>query len=163
MNRLRCVSLFLLFSARFVSAQGEITGWWSGPVNEPFVWDETSPQSCANGTPAPFSTTEQATLAIAQNGSNFAGSITFPHIWSDHRNPDDGECMWVDRGSMSFAVSGTIFGSTINMRPIVSSFRSALSVSGSTITGNFQADTESASLTFIKQSAAPPRRRSARH
>src|SRR2546423_808578 len=165
MTRLACVSLFLLFSARFLSAQGEITGRWSGPVNETFIWDETSPQSCANGTPASFSTTGQSTLVIAQNGSNFAGSITFPHTWSDHRNPDNGQCMWVDSGSALYAVAGTVFGSSIDMQPIgpAKHFRGTFSVSGPAISGNFQADTESASLSLIKQSSAPPRRRSARH
>jgi hypothetical protein len=72
--------------------------------------------------------------------------------------------MWIDRGGGSFAVSGTVAGSTINMQPIVPSFKSTLSVAGSSITGNFQADTESASLTLIKQSPPPPsRRRSVRH
>src|SRR4029077_19964263 len=153
MNRLTWVGLLLLFSARFVSADGDTTGWWSGTVNETFFLGPGSPQLCADGTPAPFSTSGQSILANAQNGSNFAGSMIFPHRWSDHRNPDDGKCMWVDRGSISYAVSGTVSGSTITMQPLDPSFRSTLSVSGSTITGNFQADTESASFTLIKAPA----------
>jgi hypothetical protein len=156
MTRLMSICLLLLLCARVVSAQDDITGWWSGTVTEHFFWDTNSPGPCANGTPAPFSTSSTLVLAISQNGPDFAGSMTLQHRWSDHRNPDNGQCMWIDRGSFSFAVSGTVSGSAIIMEPIDPSFSSTLSVAGSVINGSFQADTESASFILARESANLP-------
>jgi hypothetical protein len=140
----------------------DVTGWWSGVMIDTLSWGAGSPKSCAGGQPATFTTNSPLILAIAYNDSNFAGSMTFQHDWHDHMF-GDGTCMWIDSGSVSIPVSGTVSGSAIIMQPIDSSFSSTLSVANSTITGNFRSDTQSASFTLINQIAAPSRRRTAQH
>ena len=155
----------LLFSASSLLAQVATTGTWSGAINETFMWGSGSPSRCANGTPAPFSTSGQATLAIAQNGTSFAGSMTFPHRWMDHGDGNGG-CTWVDGGMYAVALSGTVSGSTITgsaTTPNNNTVPFTLSVSGSTFSGSFKADTESASFTLTKQGSTPPKRRAVKH
>jgi len=146
--------------------QGDVTGWWSGNMIDTFSWGPGSPKSCTGGSPASFTTSTPLILAIAHNGSNFAGSMTVQHDWHDHMfsdGPDKGKCMWIDHGSISIPISGTVSGSTITMAPIDSSFSSILGVSDATITGSFRADTQSASFTLIRHTAGASRRRTSIH
>jgi hypothetical protein len=160
---------FTLTRESSLPAGTDLMGTWSGTMNESFMWGAGS-ESCPNGTPAPFTTNGQSTLAIAQNGSSFAGALTFPHLWMDHSD-GSGNCSWVEGGTYAVTLSGTVSGSTITgsatgvnaMTGASVTVPLTLSVSGSTITGSLQEGIESASFILTKQSSAPSRRRAAVH
>jgi hypothetical protein len=164
---------FTLTKQTSLPAQPDLTGIWSGTMNMAAVWGSGSP-SCGSGTPAPITASGLSTLAIAQTGSTFAGSLTWPHVWCDHKDSDSGVCTWVDRGMVAVTVSGTVSGSTITASITQSGFACGpgdgtepliLSVSGSTVTGNFGGNgaggIESGSFTLTRQ--VIKRRATAKH
>lgn len=156
MKRFGCAMFFLLFAARSLVAQVNLTGIWSGSMNDTLFWGLSSPSPCANGTPAPFTASGPSTLALAQHGSSFAGSLSLPHNWQDHRD-SNGNCSWVAGGPTSVTVSGTVSGSTItaSISDGNSSLPLTLSLSGLTITASFRGATNSASFTLNRQSELP--------